>query len=822
VVVGLGAVGELQPGELSRALLHGLLEYARVWAQLHPAEASADAAAGDVANAPRPVSLSTLLVGTGYGGLGVALGMRAQVEALCRANHLLEQSGMDVRIGALCLFEEEESRAIAAASALRELAADAKFADVLRFDGRISLGQGRYLGRQGDARGGTGWQRVHITQQAQGTGLRFTLVTDRARNEVNEEPDQRQAVDGLIRSATVSTQDQPGLSRALFELMVPNAFKGTLSDMRGLILGVDASAAAYPWELMRDEAEQFDAPLATRVGLIRQLASPYGQRRVATVEQRRVLVVGDTQSGLPELPGAQQEADEVAQLFDAQAYQVNQLDRPDGQTVLVNLFDGQYRALHLAAHGAVAEDGQGPTGMVLGPNTYLTTAQISKLRRVPELVFLNCCHLGSMAPDARPRWGQLAANLATEFIEMGCKAVVAAGWAVDDGAAETFATTFWRRMLDGDCFGDAVLAARGEAYRRHPQSNTWGAYQAYGDERFQLQRSAGDSWQAPDYLLAGQVLGDLEQLQARIGPADSAAKELYRGRLEKIEQATQARFFQATEVRERLASIWADLGDKPRAVEHYRAALAQADGQVSLRSLEQLANLEIRLGVEQLGQPGTRRAGGALMKAGQQRLKALIGLGATPERLALLGSSWKRCATARRLASPDTDARKEVAEMLKAYEAASDLSLEQGDERDHYPTLNVLDGAIVLAALGERSAFERLAPMQADWLAQSVRNGQRRYARERDFFHAYAEVEAARVDALWAMLDGLTRQALSQKKVRDELAQRHRDLLARLGNERLHDSVLQQLRWLAAQLPAQGEHRPLRRAVEQLLQAVGG
>mgnify|MGYP000585510121 CR=1 FL=1 len=37
----------------------------------------------------------------------------------------------------------------------------------------------------------------------------------------------------------------------------------------------------------------------------------------------------------------------------------------------------------------------------------------------------------------------LAANLATEFIEMGCRAVIAAGWAVDDAAAEVFSATFY-------------------------------------------------------------------------------------------------------------------------------------------------------------------------------------------------------------------------------------------------------------------------------------------------------------------------------------------------------------------------------------------
>lgn len=816
IVVGLGALGELKPGELSRALAHGFMEYARVWAEIHP---SSD-------KASRGVNLSTILVGTGYAGVSVALGMRSLAEALRRANQMLGQAKMNVRIGTLCLFEEEESRTIAAANALRELSRDSKYADVVSYDGRIRLAQGRYRGRCVDQGGSSGWQRVHITA-GKDNGLRFTLMTDRARNEVDEEPNQRQAVDGLIRSATTNTQDQPGLSRALFELMVPNGFKEALPDLSGLILGVDAAAAVYPWELMRDEAARFEQPLATRIGVVRQLASPHGRKRVATVKKNRLLVVGDTQSGSSELPGAQQEGRMVASLFQKQGYKVNPLIRPDGQTVMVNLFDGHYRVIHLAAHGVVTEGDNSRTGMVLGLDTILTTAQVSKLRRVPELVFINCCHLGKMDPDALPRWGELAANLATEFIEMGCKAVIAAGWAVDDSAAETFARTFYNIMLEGGKFGDAVLAARAETWRRHPGSNTWGAYQAYGDERYWLRDDKEDDkvddWKAPDYIHAGQVTGDLEQLHARIGPASAAEKAFYRQRLEKIETAARARFFHLAEIRERLAAAWADLGDKDRAIEHYRAALAQEDATASLHALEQLANLEIRLGEERMRTPKGQAEGDGLMQTGLARLQALLALGETVERLSLLGSGWKRRAHALHQGKAKSDeVHAALEEMLAAYHKASDLSLNSGGERDYYPTLNALDGALLLAALGNRKPLDELALQRTAWLAESASNGRRRYSEEREFFHALAELEADRVDALWASLDERKSEAVSKPEVQAALVARYRDLFARLGNARVHGSATYQLQWLIDMLPGgkRGLSKPLRQ-LKEAIDAVG-
>lgn len=95
-------------------------------------------------------------------------------------------------------------------------------------------------------------------------------------------------------------------------------------------------------------------------------------------------------------------------------------------------------------------------------------------------------------------------------------------------------------------------------------------------------------------------------------------------------------------------------------------------------------------------------------------------------------------------------------------------------------------------------------------------------AEERDFFHAYAEVEAARVDALWAMLDGRNGEGLDNEKVRTMVVRRHCDLAKRMGNPRTHDSVLKQLRWLIAVLPEKGQHRAVRVAIQELLAGIEG
>ena len=781
IVVGLGSIGELLPGTLTQALTQGLLEYARIMEQ------QCDAAPPH----SKPLAVSSLLVGTGFAGLPVESGARCLMEGLRRANRLLHQAGMKTRIGRLTLFEAVEGRAIALVQALNDLVSENRFAGLVRFGGRLRDGQGGYRGRCQAGGGQQGMYRVHIV--VDGGSLRFTVVTDRARNEVSIEPDQRQAVDGLIRTATGRTLDQPGLSRALFELLVPNAMKDAVADLRTLMLSVDATAASYPWELMRDTDQDGEPPLVTRIELVRQLATPHGRGRVPVVQDRQAFIVGDTESGMADLPGAQAEARIVAELFTRAEFQVRRLDKPMAQDVFDGLFNGRYRFIHLAGHGVVRDKKTGCTGMVLGPDTFLTSAQVGKLRRVPEFVFINCCHLGSMKGDAEQLWGELAANLATEFIQMGCKAVIAAGWAVDDQAASTFASTLYGAMFQGKRFGQALLQARSETHRNHPQTNTWGAFQAYGDERYRFPvADEDDAGQPGAYVHPSHLIADLEMLTARLREATGKKREAYYGRqLKQIEKAARGADLQHAGVRQQLAVAWAELGDKEKAIEHYRAALGLEDATFSLHAVEQLAKLEICHGASLLegkgkddkGSARQQTGGRALMKAGLRRLQQLVALGETVERRSLLGSYWKQLAMAGVARGKIKDADTWLNHMADEYWQAAELGYTRTGCWEYGPLLDGLDAIFLLAARGRRTRFDALVPQLSELLEAAADNARRRFAEDRAPCHALAEIEAQRIDSLWACLeDGRFAASLTNSEVAGRLAARYRDFLRRPGN----------------------------------------
>ena len=66
----------------------------------------------------------------------------------------------------------------------------------------------------------------------------------------------------------------------------------------------------------------------------------------------------------------------------------------DARTVINALFERPWRIVHIAGHGALPEKGK-PGGVVLSNGSFLGPDEIRNMRVVPELVFVNCCHLAS-------------------------------------------------------------------------------------------------------------------------------------------------------------------------------------------------------------------------------------------------------------------------------------------------------------------------------------------------------------------------------------------------------------------------------------------
>ena len=659
IVVGLGTVGTLSASLLTRSFSRALLEFVLEDRKRRPAGAGQPAAVG----------VSTLLIGTGAGGMSVSDSVFALVRGAQRANEALAGAQLPDRIGELEFIELYHDRAMLALESLDRLSQRVGVTEAfVLIEDLVSRDGG--LHRVTYDEEPEWWQRLQILGNSPADGgsdqalapLRFAALTRRARTEVRLLPTQRTLVNQFIDRTLATTRHDKAVARTLFDLLLPNELKESAPDQDNLVLLLDEQSARYPWELLENSESRGQGPFAIEHGLLRQLEAREFREQVRGTVERSALVIGDPQSQYVELKGAQAEAEAVCRVLQSSFTSVTKRVRPASQEVITALFERPYRVLHLAGHGVYrfkpAGQEEPVTGMVIGDNTFLTPGEIEQLRTVPELVFINCCHLGFIESGkigATPQelaFPRLAANLATEFIRIGVRAVIAAGWAVEDVAATTFATTFYQLMLNGETFGEAVKVARKTTYDRHGSSNTWGAYQCYGDPDFRLvlRRDRLAQQQELRFLSPAHVVRDLGNITARLKTHSSMGSDAEIRQLDAIVKAVEKKGWSTGAIHAGLGRAYGEAGRLELAVKYYCSALSTEDGAVTARDVEQWANLTSRLAMERAktnsGDEAIRAEASTDIRRSIRVLKGLLGgtrgALATSERLALIGSAYKR------------------------------------------------------------------------------------------------------------------------------------------------------------------------------------
>ncbi|WP_300340357.1 CHAT domain-containing protein [Accumulibacter sp.] len=674
--------------------------------------------------------------------------------------------------------------------------------------------------------------------------LRFLYVGQRARAESVVQQRQPGLVEMLLRQQIHCAVWQEDFGRVLFQLLVPHDFKDAARQLERIVLVVDDYTANLPWELMFADDQRAGGeslPLALRTPVVRQLAAGQFRRQVRQGLQRKAFVVGNPSvEGFvaafpdpqrpnainpPALPWAEREAYEVAGVLQGLGYQVVAEIGSDRRAcdVLTRLYQQPYRVLHISAHGIFDQlhaDERRRTGVVLSDGLLITAAEIEAMETVPELVFLSCCHLGKVdgaADDSGERTvrdgNRLAASIARELINIGVRCVVVAGWAVDDQGAMIFGKAFYQSLLlEGHAFGQAVYEARRAVWNANREDITWGAYQAYGDPGWLAEpRLPGGRRDQAGYAAPDELLDELASRRASL----SRAKERQTQReidaevqsLERLlKERCPAEWQRLSAVQSALAALWADLGDYPRAHAAYVAAVQAEDGrgQVPIRDIEQLANIEALMGEMAEAEPG-----GALIDSALARLRGLDTLVAAvadgdhgaartvnAERCALRGSAAKRKASlfARevlRKGKSRTEINQAAKEMKRALQESADF-YGTGEGRPGEPDFrpyNALNRlaleALLLPPEGERQAAIDLA-------RHAGRAASDAFERSASPWDAVMESEALLVERL------LDRRLLADgdagAAVFDELARAYRERLSHLSiKPRELDSVAAQV-----------------------------
>lgn len=624
VIVGLGDKDSLTGSLLTKTIEKGLLKYSLFYRdnKINPMQSVGEGH-----------GISVLLIGSNYGELPLLESLRSIVSGVHGANALIESfndrgpSQKEDRellpITQVEFVDYYEDRAYEAHQILLTLQQNKEIGNV-ELAREITPGFGnrkRFL-REGSR---SWWQTM--TTVLDFVDLSRPNEQDDFEKEVSTEKQEILRFNTSNRSSSVSIEEVFGNlplartmasqmstlntfnhdeAKVLFEMLIPNRYKDFIRNHRNLVWRMDRHSAQFPWELFHDHIAGMgnangNAPTFVQAGMVRQLFSRTANVRPALVREKTALVIGDPQLGdaspFKQLPGAKAEAELAASKLSGSGFDVTvKINRNTTETVSA-LYAKPYRVIHIASHG-VYKDAKGQTGIVLENDARITPGMLRQLSANPELVFVNACFLGEIdakLEDLRLDRHRLAANIGTQLIENGVKAVVVAGWAVDDKAAEVFASKFYKGMLAGKYFGDAVRDARKACWESNRRSNTWGAYQCYGDQFYRLIQQEAPDDAEDDISLSQQVILELENLVSKLrnvrlmSEIDSVRKQASHilARAEKLNIASSA-------VYESEAILYMYLGNYTRAIQSFERLFQDDSGQYQVRSYIKMLGLKAR------------------------------------------------------------------------------------------------------------------------------------------------------------------------------------------------------------------------------------
>ncbi|AET95061.1 hypothetical protein BYI23_D015510 (plasmid) [Burkholderia sp. YI23] len=688
IVVGLGEEGKLGAEDMIRTVRQGVIAWSQRAEEQDP-------------DGKRGLHLTATLLASG--GMSVTAGDAAQgvVRGVCEANRRLALNKLPY-VASLDLIELYLDRATEAWLAIRALPPiPGTRLDPLDV---IEPGVGGLRRPLDSNYRSAGYDIINVTSRRDEfdrPGIVYAMDTRRARGELRPKSIQQSLLQKLIASSSREQANNEQIGRTLFQLVVPFELRPFLGDKTDLVLSLDDTTAGIPWELLQTPDDAKDAsttPWAIRSQLLRKLRSVNYRSQVSDVQRDgEILIIGEPKvdpNDYPRLLGAIDEAHEVRKIMYDNTDKISKdrvrsmirgddeyPDGPDAQEIINALFERDWRIVHIAGHGEAPDvlhsaDPKVPgsktvyksmRGVVLSDGVYLGPDEIEAVGNVPELVFVNCCHLAerdvNQVLDAHPKpfdRPRFAATVAEMLIRIGVRCVIAAGWAVSDDAACAFASTFYSKLFEGKRFIDAVGEAR-KAARAMP-GNTWAAYQCYGDPDWTFRAGLQATLPAPmpsQKLYAAVASPNalvlaLEQLSLAARYDESEPPE-QKERIQYLESKFRARYGQIGKVAEAFARAWTQVDCDEDAERWYGRAVTAADGSASFEAGAEWARVRARLALDQFVQPladdpnkiPDRAHTDKCIKevtSAAELLERLSALRPTVRMETLTGSAWRRLA----------------------------------------------------------------------------------------------------------------------------------------------------------------------------------
>ncbi|MGL4543037.1 MAG: CHAT domain-containing protein, partial [Polymorphobacter sp.] len=492
--------------------------------------------------------------------------------------------------------------------------------------------------------------------------------------------------------------------------------------------------------------------------------------------------------------------------------------------IIEHLLRGGWTVLHICAHGVwdyafqadrdVADKAPGTavprhTGVLLGDRIVISPAVLQAMPDPPTLAFVNCCELAAITTQqeashhirGRP---EFAASFAAQLIALGTRAVIAAGWEVNDAGGLVFATEAYKGLLANDIgFGDVVLNARVAVYEADPDNSTWGAYQCYGEPDWRLNPRLNDEPMSTltmpgdarrNFASPAEAIAFIDTIreQIEVGSGRTSSRAALLAALTTLHVRFDKRGWLARpQVAEALGRAFVALNEAAPAIALYERALHE-DALPTVQLIEQLATLRLRAAVAPLADGSFAPDAFDRIAAVRADITALCSIaGATVERLTLIGATHKREALLQTGAAVDAT----LATMRDCYRAAWALAHERGDANAYYPGQLVVEAGLLIdlraGAADSQTATVASAATNAD-LAQLAADLARGEVQLDDYWHAASR-------AGYLLFEQLAAGTLSAQ-AHDAIVECYDKVMLRCGSNFEFETTLSDMRYMRAQL----------------------
>jgi CHAT domain-containing protein len=192
----------------------------------------------------------------------------------------------------------------------------------------------------------------------------------------------------------------------------------------------------------------------------------------------KLLALGNPDLGDPrfDLPNAEHEALEVAQLFPAS----RALVRQQASKTAVRELGSSFAILHFASHARFDPDSPLNSGLYLAKGDEadgrLTVSDLYAMRLDVQLVTLSACETAV----GKVMSGDDVIGLTRGFLYAGARSIVASLWPVDDAATAELMIDFYHHLASAGP-REALRRAQIETRQKHPSPRLWAAFVITGN-----------------------------------------------------------------------------------------------------------------------------------------------------------------------------------------------------------------------------------------------------------------------------------------------------------------------------------------------------